>query len=99
MCNYLNDKGEKSESHYFIDMRYLLTDLQRHYASKCDNDGSMFFMNFITSTLTVCINQAFNSLGINISKFEGCAHHLDDDSRNETLDDELDSFSHYIILE
>ena len=97
MCNYLNDKGEKSESHYFMDMRYLLTDLQRHYSSKCDNDGSTSFMNFITSTLTICINQAFNSLGINnnnnnVSKFEGCAHHLDDDSRNETLDDELDSF-------
>ena len=99
MCNYLNDKGEKSESHYFMDMRYLLTDLQRHYASKCDDDGSTFFMNFITSTLTICINQAFNSLGINnnnnnniVSKFDGCAHHLDDDSRNETLDYELDSF-------
>ena len=78
MCNYLNDKGEKSESHYFMDMRYLLTDLQRHYASKCDDDGSTLFINFITSALTICINQAFNSLGINnnnnVSKFDGCAN-------------------------
>ena len=87
-------------SHYFMDMRYLLTDLQRHCAaSKCDNDddSSMFFLNFITSLITTCINETLNSLGINnnsnnnnnMSKFESCAHHLDDDSRKETLDDDL----------
>ena len=49
MLNYLNDKDKESKSHYFIDMRFLLTDLQKHYASTHgavgDDDGSVFFIN------------------------------------------------------
>ena len=69
MANYLKD-SVKSDSHYFIDMKFLLTDLQKqfklmHGGDAKDVSGMSVLVNFMTSIVMICINDAFHSLDPN----------------------------------
>ena len=69
MANYVSDDGVNNDKHYFMNMKLLLTDLQKEYELSCGSGtksvcGSLFVANFMTSIITICINDAFKSLNV-----------------------------------
>ena len=73
MASYISDDGVKSDRHYYMDMKLLLTDLQNQYDSSCGSAtksicGSSFIANFVMSIIMICIKDAFESLNVKRQK-------------------------------